>query len=341
MKTTIFDTKFAELYSLRAMATNAAKWLATNSGSFDTNQHAYQNTVNINPITTTLISEIYSSCKAHGLLASIFYISTLNNRKLNVPEVLTVPDITIYGRQVQNARGELTKCWLNISPMLQASSRTGYGNLKVVAGNELMSQIVRAVLCMSYDNNEEWLPTNVKALLATFYGKYIVSCIDRNIDITDEYIAEIAFAYYYAARLSKADSKGVPSLMHKIRGSFVGSGSSYDDILAALVEVGPCKSITLDQVISVISKFSSGKIAGGQLSSDLIYRSQATSAYNSNSAMTAVDYPPYMLHLMLVTLSGSKHMAIDRVIKTKFKNRYVASQLVSLTKYRRLYEKII
>jgi len=106
---TILNTHFAEMYNLNPLVKKAYKWLI-NKSQLDMDQKEYVDLVeSINPIIKNPISECFLNIKRDNSFENIYFISTILNKKADVPEILTIADLTIYGKYVNDISDNMVK----------------------------------------------------------------------------------------------------------------------------------------------------------------------------------------------------------------------------------------
>ncbi len=338
--TSILTTPFSKMYNLRTLVKDAAKWITTNASLLDASQDKYVSLItNVNPVVKTYISTCFLNIKKEELLNSCYYVSTIMNKKIDVPELLTINDITVDGLLVDSVKdNDYKKPWVNISSMLAPPSQSRYADLSISASNELMASIVRSMLCVSYNDSKEWLNPQSAAFIVEFYTMTMRTVIDRlyRLNFEETGIVKYAFAYYYSSLLSdKKDRNGAPSLLHKSNTVLRGMEDNLDDLANDMLEIIGKDTMNMTHVIEFIKTY--GPARTSTLTVEMIYKALSIVSHNSVATWIAADYPPYLVYLLLLSMSGSKHPIISNVINNMFDKKYIRTNVDQLVKYTPAY----
>jgi len=336
----ILTTPFSKMYNLKALVKDAAKWISTNASLLDASQDKYVSLIsNVNPVVKTYISTCFNNIKKEELLDTCYYISTIMNKKIDVPELLTINEITVDGLQVDSIKNsEYKKPWINISSMLSPPSKSRYADLSISASNELMASVVRAMLCVSYNDSKEWLNPQSASFVVEFYTMTMRTVIDRlyRLNFEETGVVKYAFAYYYSSLLSdKKDKNGAPSLLHKSHTVLRGMENSLDELAVNMQEIVGKEDMAMVHVIEFIKTY--GPARTSTLTVEMIYKALSIVSHNSVATWIAADYPPYLVFLLLLSMSGSKHPIISNVINNMFDKKYIRTNVEQLVKYTPAY----
>lgn len=343
MNKSVLDTQFAQMYQLEPLIKNAYTWLITDA-KLDTTQDKYFAIVNnISPIIKTPISECFNSIKDEGVLKQIYFISTLMSKSISVPELLTINDISIYGKTLPYVKQkDLLKSWINISSMLSPPSKSRYADLTVSSANDLMSSVVRACLCMSYTDSKTWLNPKLAAFVIEVYVMMMRSVVDRlyRLDLEESSIIKYAFAYYYAYLLDNTlDKDGVPVLLQKSSLLFKANKESIEDLNETMLTILNGEQITMNHVVKFIVENGPSRVR--TLNKDMLYRATSISSLNNVATWIAIDYPPYLVYLLFLSMSGNKHPIINNLVNNVFDTKYVKQNVEQLLKYKNLYNGVV
>ena len=339
MKTnSVLTTPFASMYNLNPLVNDAAKWLLT--ANLDATQDKYVAIAQgINPVVRTPISECFTAIKNKKMLDRLYYISVLLNPKIDIPEILTVNDVAIDGAYVHGLRDDRFKrVWLNISSMLAPPSGSRYAELTVSSSNELMASIVRGMICMSYADSVEWLNPKLASFVIEFYTIMMRTILDKRyrLDLEEGGLIKYAFAYYYASLMSEQkDKEGTPVLLQKCTHLFRGMDSSIEELNERMKEFLDGDSITILHVVEFIKMFGPDRLH--DLNVELLYKSLSIVSQNSVATWIAADYPPYLVYLLFLSMSGNKHPILNHIINNMFDKKYIRENVEQLVKYQNLY----
>jgi hypothetical protein len=332
MKHSILNTAFAKNYNLELLAKHGANELQ-GSIQLDMTPEEYLSLVKaITPISRSAISDLFSAVKTTPALTKISFMSSVLRRNVNLPEVLTIDDITINGRQIPNVKQERFKgAWTNINTMVSNTSKDRFANITVTAANELMASVVRGLYCMSYDETTEWLNPKSSAFLIEVYARMMEHILNRlyKLDVIEAAVVRYGFAYYYASLLTdKRDAKGAPEILNRCTGLFKLSNVSMDSLSERM------QAITGDEVVDLnhVAQFvvANGPSRANGFTSGNIYRMIFTSSRSSLPTYIAVDYPPYFLYLLLRVTSGDKHPLLTNMMNTDFTRPRIADELATI-----------
>jgi len=340
-KKSIFETLMSLTYDFEGLAKTAYLWLVKNKSLLDVPQEKYVSIVKaINPMVKTPIAEMFTNIKDSGDLNNIFFISTIMNRKTSLPEMLTITDVAVYGKHLSGIKDkELKKAWVTLSPYLAPPKQSRYEAIAVSGSEEIMASVVRSMLCMAYADNKSWASPKIMAFLAEFYGWMMTYSIDRRykLDIQDGVVVRYAFAYYYASKMSNdVDDNGAPVLLHKLDKTFFrGMSTSLDTMGSNMAAITQGEPVTIEHVVTFIQSFGPSRLS--ELNAGLLYRLQSVASHSSMGSMIAVDYPPYLAYLILITQSGSKHPIVNYVLNNMFKAPRIRAIMNDMIKYKRFY----
>jgi hypothetical protein len=247
-----------------------------------------------------------------------------------LPELLTKDDICVDGAQLNlSISSEFKKAWVNLSPTLSIS-KDRVGAVHVSDIPKLVSTAVRAFLCMSYNDMDEWLSPKMSVFVIEFYTMTMSHALNRayNLDFEEDSLVKLLFAWYYAGLLGGTDKRADhPVLLRKLDKVFKGlqSPAVLEEQIARVNEVRDGRDMSIDVICDILRKIGPkrmSKLAGGH-----IYRLMSISSVDNNALLIGIDYPPYFVHQILRTASGAKHPVLSRVLDTKFNKQQVAKTL--------------
>lgn len=334
MYTTIFDTTFAKQYGLTKQAKDTAAWFNL-SYIPDTTPDQYIKLIqNISPVVKSPLAEIFILAKRTHVFDKFNYVSYLNHPNTTLPEILTLQDLSIYGKHITN-NAACSGTWINLMPMLSKGS-SRYAPLTITSTNKLIALLVRGMLCMSYDDNKNWATPKTAIFLLEFYAQVMNLIFDRMFKLTTEEsgLIKLVFAYRYALLLNPKRENNVPILVTKSKHLFrelqdgvdrtlnllaseVGSSTKMEDYVAFLIEHGPARL--------------------NKLTERMIYGAVSISATSSVSSWIAADYPPYLMYLILGTLSSIRNPIISTVIDKYFTVKYIRTAIEGAIKNKSFY----
>ena len=203
--------------------------------------------------------------------------------------------------------------------------------------------ISRGILCMSYNDSDEWLTSSLNATMVEAYSLLFAMHLKNRFDLNAEEYAVVRtlFAAYYAQKVcSNSAPKNCPPLLYRCKDIWrdVGSPNAVDDRLASVEEVrnqiAPDGVLSIKVICDILAK------AGPQrmqklISERLLYTYMSRSPTDSRAMYCAIDYPPYFVWLILQNLRNGKNPLFNLLIKfgnmktilTKFSEELITSKL--------------
>lgn len=342
-KTTLLSTPFAQTYNMSLLAKQAARFLAANKQHTDLDEMGYVSLLrNVNTMTYSPISTMYRNIVQANLLDVVYPFSFSKGSVKDIPEVLTIDDVLIDGLHVPTSvPSNMQKVWVNLTPMISYNMKDRNDPVRISDIPKTVSTIVKAILCTSYNDSEEWLPLKISDFIIEFYTMAMSSVLIRafNLDYEESHLIKLLFAWHYAALLDSPKSKDdVPKLLIRNRKLFKGmSGQDQmDEIFARINEVKNGRPMSISIITEVIKAHGPSRM--NRIRTGDIYRMFALSSADNTSMMIAADYPPYFLHQVLNTVSGSKHPILNNVLNTKMNRMNVNKIIDTVIRSREIFE---
>lgn len=341
MAITLFDTYFGKTYNLEQLAKKGAVELQTKM-TLDATQDEYLALVkSISPVVKTPISDTFLSIKKLDGLKNITFLSVLNDKATNLPEILTIKDLSIYGKQVGAVSDKRFKgCWANITTTL-TKGKDRYAGLSVSGTNELMSIIVRSVMCMAYSDNDVWLNNKASEFLIEFYAKSMATILIRmfSLDVEESTVTKYAFAYYYATLLSnKRDENNAPEILNRCVSLLRNGRVSKEDLDKKMDSIVGKDTMSMDHVATFIVAMGPDRVRG--FNSKHVYRALLSSSRNSIATVISADYPPYLVYLLLRTISNDKHPIFTNVINMMYTRQQITAAVDNIIRDDRTFSGI-
>lgn len=342
-KINILDTEFAKTYNMGLMAKDAAKFLVARQSGMDRPSENYVSVIgDVNPMITSHMNTLFKNLVSRDKLKMLYMFSVLRGTVDDLPELLTIDDVIIDGKYVNaNLPSHLQRPWINLTSALTFNRSDRSGLLQVNDVPKAVSSVVRAFLCMSYNDSKEWLTPKASAFIIEFYTMAMETVMDRlyNLNWEEALIPKLLFAWHYAELLSSPDEKSdVPALLTKSSSIFKGnlSGASLQELITSVLEIKAKRQMTIDVVVECIKKLGASRMS--KLNKQNIYRYFAVSSADNTSMMISMDYPPYLLHQILKIAAGGKHAILTTVYKNRFDRKYVDKVLDQLVMDKALIE---
>lgn len=342
-KINILDTEFAKTYNMKGMAKDAIKFLVAKQSVMDRPSENYIPLLrDVNPMVTSHMNTLFKNLVSRDKLNEFYMFSMVRGTVDNLPELLTVDDIVIDGKYLEGTvPPQFKKSWVNLTSALTVNRNDRVGMLQVNDIPKVVSTIVRALLCMSYNDSKEWLSPRTASFVIEYYTMAMEMVMDRlyNLNYEESVIPKLLFAWHYAELLSSPDEKNeVPALLSKAAAVFKGnlSASRLEELLKEIIEFKAGKPMSIDTVVDCIKQFGAARM--NNLSKSNLYRYFAVSSADNTAMLIAMDYPPYFLHQILKVAAGGKHAILTTVLKTRFDKRQIENVLDQLVMDKALIE---
>lgn len=342
-KINILDTEFARTYNMGLMAKDAVKFLVAKQSVMDRPSDNYMPLIgDINPMISSHMNTLFKNLVSKDKLKELYMFSMIRGTADDLPELLTIDDIIIDGKYVSgNVPKDLQKSWVNLTSSLSINKNDRVGLLQVNDIPKAISTIVRAFLCMSYNDSKEWLTPKAASFLVEYYTMAMEMVMDRlyNLNYEESVVPKLLFAWHYAELLSDPDEKSeIPALLSKTSHLFKGnlSGTSIQDLLSSIVAFKGADPMSIDMVTKCLAQFGAPRMKN--ISKANIYRYFALSSAENTALTVAMDYPPYLLHQILKVVAGGKHAILSNVYKTRFDKKHVERTLDQIVMDKALIE---
>ena len=325
-KTTITATPFGMALRLEDEAMEAAKFMARHPSmllgedAFNSIKSSVKMTV------SSAFAEIYSKVVENSGWKSSFTLLDLSNPEESVPTIFTLDDITIDGKYVhaQQLPKAYQNAWINLTPILgKRNAKDSYNCLPIKDTPRLAALISRAVLCMSYNDSDNWLNSYDSAILLDAYTFTLTFPIKQmfNLDLEEEKLVRTLFAVYFAQLLqSPFDNLELPPILNRC--GWLGTPREImerldkvsEDRIALEKEMRlEAGQVNLDLVCRLIAKHGPDRMSS--FNSSVLVRFMSRSAMERNATIMAMYYPPYFVYMLLAAIHGLKHPIYSLLMK--------------------------
>ncbi len=336
MKPTISDTPYGSALDIRGSAIGTAAYFIKNPGVvFGDAEQEFLKAVRLHIKST--FSDIYQRVVEDNRL-NLFTFADCAASHDQVPELLTLNDITVDGRYIsKNIPTEYQNIWVNLSPIL--GKRDAYNSsMQVTDTPRLCALVSRGVMCASYNDSDGWLTPNLCVFIIETYSAMIGAHLRSLYNLTpDEYfLVTTLIAAYYAQLLGTNDSPlETPPLLYRC--SFLGNGAQVAERLNVFrderAKMNNGWKLSLDIVCKLLA--TNGPSRMKTVTSKQLYVTMSRGSIDSQAMLIALDYPPYWVYQLLANAQGSKNPNITNLIKftdmkrkiIQFSNELVASKL--------------
>lgn len=341
-KPTIADTFHGTSLQLKERGISAATFLAQNGYSIlDGDGKAYLQTV-VRPSVSTPIIDIFSKVVSTNKL-KMFTMFDLSKAS-NVPTVLTLPEITLDGKYLtKNMPLAYQNAWINLTPYL--GKRDAYNrNLTITNVVDFASLVAKGMLCMSYNDSDDWLTPILAVTIIEMYSLMFSSFLKNkyNLDFEEMGLVRTLFAAYAAQLLDKEAMRTakVPPLLYRCKFLYQDTGSirameqRFDSFNESRFKASPDGSLNIDVICKIIQDV--GPTRMKDLQARTVYAFMSRSPMDSQNMLFAIDYMPYFVYLMLHNLKGGKNPSFQTMLKfgdVKRKMLQFADELVDSRRF--------
>lgn len=315
---TIADTPYGMALDIRSSALGAAAYLIKNAGVVlgDEELDILKNVrIHVRSPFTDIYQRVIESNKLSCFTVVDFSTTTLQN----IPEILTLNDITIDGKYIaQNIPAEYQNAWVNISPIL--GKRDAYNsNIIVTDTPRLAALIARGMLCMNYNDSNGWLNPAMCTIIiesyATMMGAHLKSLF--NLDINETMLVYTLFSAYYAQLLGgEDDPMEVPPLLYRCT-RFLGTPNEINERLNIFRETRESFDhtwkLSIDRICKLLNTDGPSRLK--VLNSKQLYVTMSRGSIDSQAMLLSLDYPPYWVYQLLSNIQGTKNPNIANLIK--------------------------
>lgn len=324
-KRTISDNPFGVALDLHNQAIDAAKFIVRHPSCVlgDDVFNAIKSSVKMT--VSSAFADIYLKVVESGSWSSLFTLLDLSDEEDSIPTIFTLDDITIDGKYVsENVPKSYQNVWLNLTPILgKRDSREAYnGFLPIKDSPRLASLISRGVMCMSYNDSDQWLNASMGEVVLDTYSFIMTSPFRMmfNLDLESEKLMRTLFAAYMAQELSNKYEE-VPSLLFRCQ-KWLGAPS---DIQTRFEKMGEERNklerelhlqpneLTVDVCCALMAKYGPERMK--KLTSSNLVRFMSRSAMDRNATIMSIYYPPFFVHSLLASMGGTKNPIFSNVLK--------------------------
>ena len=326
-KITIATTPFGVALDLKGQAIEAAKFIARHQSVVlgDDVFNAIKSSVKMT--VSSAFADIYSKVVESGGWKSSFTLLNLSGIEESIPTIFTLDDITVDGKYISEQMPKaFQNAWLNLTPILGIKgTRESYnGFLQIKDTPRFAALISRGVLCMSYNDADEWLNSFDTAILLDAYSFTLASPIRQlyNLDVEEEKMVRTLFAMYMAQQLQsiKDSTQEIPPVL--FRCPWLGTPNDIMERLSPMAEERAklakaaglaANEVDLDVVCGLIAKFGPDRMKN--FSATNLVRFMSRSSMERNATVMSIYYPPYFVYMLLAVMHGLKHPIYSMLLK--------------------------
>lgn len=340
-------------FNLQAEATAAAKFVVKHPSVvlgddvFDAIKSSVKMTV------SSAFADIYSKVVEIDDWNRWFTLFDFSDADDSIPTIFTLDDITIDGKYIasENLAKSKQNAWLNLTPILKRQPLHEAYNSFLQIGDtpEFAALISRGLLCMSYNDSDQWLSaTGTETVLDAYV--YIVMSFVRslyNLDTEQDKLLKTFFAIYYAQRLQgNSDPLDIPPILNRCK--WLGTPREiserledtfeYRRKLAKEAKLHDSDYLDFNTTCALCAKFGPDRMKGFSSSALVSYMSRG--AMRRNASIMSLYYPPYFVFMLLCALNGLKHPIFANLLKFPDQKRKIFEFSKELTKHDTLIDSL-
>lgn len=304
---TLFDTDFAKISGLENMAPQVVKYLVDNRNcALDAG--AMRNIYQMRALLPSAFNNIFDHLLNSEKLNSVF--APIHPDFGVVPELLTIVDITLDLEQIKENHVLKSmpefygKVLINLSPILRVS-KTVPIHFSITDVNAMHALFTRAALVASYQDSDGWLTPSLNLFTVKTYSMLISNILAKQYDLTmlEQTTISAVFALYMCQALSdKNDSLEMPALFNRC--TFLASQNSTLVNLARSMEHLSKTGLTIGSMCQLVAELGPPRM--NTFNPTILYRSIASMGTSSTQMMLALEYPPYWVYQLLLSISNAK-----------------------------------
>lgn len=337
MKRSFFDTGFAVHAGIAQQLSRLVRFMIDNRNSIFPEEELSRLAMPIATILKTPMAECFDRIIPSGTLGNFcsFYIS---DKSSGIPELLSTSSITIDAAQAPEAGWTLPelkrKVLVNLTSVLKADRvRGGY---MVSAVDTFQSLFVRGQMVIGYNDLTEWLSPYLAEYTVKTYSMILSGLISRYYSLSLPETMRVAgiFALHFCQLLSPegADLECPPLFMHCTflgnRAELMAMAKAYSYKSATGLDLVSCCELVAEMGVEKLSHFNSQSMLAmaGTLGPDLI------------TSQIALEYPPYWVWMLVLSLSGAKVPLIYQLNQHKLNNEGKSRWISKLLGSREIFE---
>lgn len=305
MKRKFFDTKLAQFAGLITQEPRVLKFAVENKDQFFSVSELLAMIRPVRTILKTPMAEMFDRLVATEQLNN--FAAFYTPEKESVSELLTTSSLTLDLKQfrgadvLQHLPLIKDKVLVNLTSVLKQDRATG--DYSIGAIDNFQNLFVRGQLVAAYNDISDWITPQVQEFVIRSYSMTISGMISRyyNLSVPEQMTLTLYFAFFMSQLLTPDDSnQSAPPIF--FRCSTLGSRAEMNEIADICSADHPdgLDILSLCELIAhsgpeKMSKFDHSSLNAmcSSLGPDLI------------TSRIALEYPPYWVYILLLTLSGS------------------------------------
>lgn len=301
------DTQFASSINVDRQMDGVIKFLIENRNIVLSPDIVARATL-VKPVIPTIINTLFEHLvtkQGLNLFATVYPAKTT----FSVPDLIAMPQITIDLASYSHAHAldsfsELKeKILVNIGHLIRTKGTDMY-NYQISDINQFHNLYVRGALCRSFYKSEGWLTPSLCLTIIKTYALTLSNIVQQqySLNYNDQLTAAAMFALYMSQMLAHPREDMVkPRLFNMC--NFIGNQGELDNIAMKVSDVSK-DGLNMVTTCELIARLCPGRVEG--FHSGILFRRASNLGSDELSSMVAMDYPPYWVHQLLLSVSGSK-----------------------------------
>lgn len=321
----IYDTAYGSSIAMVGQAKRAYAYLATNRSLITPSPEEMVAVAGMRSLIRSTVVDLFRRIVDEGVLDQ-FAIMNLAAANRDIPDILTMDELTIDGKYLPEPPAGFDRPWVNLTPLL-AKRHSKSDPFAIVDVPRACGYFVRANLCAGYHDKamsetEAWLAPSLEIFVIESYSMTVALLLQRlyNLDANETRLVQTLFAYHYARLLSsRTVEDGAPSILGRC--AFLGSLADISTVIDLANEAAGGQLATLNffGICNVIAKLGPPRMR--TFEPVVIVRLFSGSPADSQSMVLALDYPPYWIFQLLRYMSGAKNFVIGQMMNLQVMKR--------------------
>ena len=331
MKVNMLDTPYCKRAHLREIASQTAAFLVEKQQLVALTNDDLANLKSLRIMLSNPVSDIAQRIIDTNKLDQYLF-TNLANYNASVPELLTMTELTIDGKNLDTTVASLNRAWFNLTPFIAKRSQ------QVVLTDipSFCSQLMRGMLIMSYNDSDAWLSPQLASFVIESYSMTISMILNRMyvLDPNEQKILQTLVGAYMAQMIGgSAQNQEVPELLFRCSSleSVAQIKNRLDIFKDAREKLDNNYQLSWDIIGQLIRE--AGPERMRDFKTEVFSRLFSGSPVDSISMIIGMNYPPYWVNEVLKTASGTKIGHIVTVLKLNSFKKELPNFVSGLLKY--------
>ena len=338
MKRQFFDTYFSTTTGLSTHTSRVLRYMVENRDKLITTEDLYSLVHSIRNILKTPMAEFFDRIVSYRKLHN-FAVIHIPKKEISIPEMLTYDAIALDIKQFDNKNSVAPIKELYDRILINATSTTRWNpqenTYEITATDIFQNLICRGQLVASYNDMKYWLSPYLSDFLVKSYSMILSGIVSRyfNLSLMDTLKVMGIFALFISQMLTPDEDDQVCPAIY-LRCSYIGSRNELID-LAKSCEEESRDGLTLEKVCKLISTLVTERIKTFNIQA--LFMMAGNLGPDQVTSRIALEYPPYWLYIILLSVSGAKIPLIYQMNQHRLTQEGRSKFLSQLYTYDQLY----